>query len=222
MNNLLNPGFQFGRSPGVQRASVGMFLQQALELLQIPIQSGTRQRRSEMIDDDCRGAAFGLRPFPRVVYNKGIKMRHRPEAKSGIIGRTEPHCFTGKPFEISVLSKMHDGIRPEDSPNPSVKSSVDGRGREIGVGGFVATAACSDGQWTRRRASVRAGCLSVTKRKVVGRLQGERRGEGAAAAEEGRWPEAAAGARGARCGGGRWGSVVAVIECRSPRRSLGL
>ena len=86
-----------------------------------------------MIDDHRLSAALGLRALARVVDDKRVQVRHRPEHEIGPAACAERHALAGQPFEAAVLADVHHGVAGKHLAQPAVERQVGVRGHEVGV-----------------------------------------------------------------------------------------
>ena len=110
-----------------------VLFEKALHFIQVTIKPGPGQRRREMIHDDGESAPLGLGAFAGVVDDKRIKMRQRSRGRARIIVLAQGDIAPRQPFEISMLSKMHDRMGPKNLPDPKIKSQIFGRRRQSGA-----------------------------------------------------------------------------------------
>ena len=82
------------------------------------------QRWREMVDDHGLRPAFGLCAFARVIDNEGINVWHRPQGSFRQAFFGQSNRLSGKPFEISVLAHMHNGMCAKLVPQPEVESEI--------------------------------------------------------------------------------------------------
>jgi hypothetical protein len=126
LQRLHDLSLKLGRAARIKAQTVSMLFQQALHLFQVTVQSGSGQRRSQVIDNDGSGSPLGLRAFSRVVDNERIKMRQWPKTKPRIIIPAKRNTSAGQPFQISMLTEVHNRVRAECFANPEIKSEIFG------------------------------------------------------------------------------------------------
>ena len=86
-----------------------------------------------MVDDDCGGAALGLRSLAGIVDDERVEMRQRPERHFREAGFRHGERLARQPFEVAVLAEMDDGMGIEDLPDPGVESQIGVRRHQIGI-----------------------------------------------------------------------------------------
>src|SRR5208283_5629122 len=113
LQRLTDFALKLGSAAWIKAQTVSMLFQQPLHFLEITVQSSPSQRRGQVIDNDGSGSPLGLRAFSRVVDNKRIKMRQWSETKPRIIILAKGNTSAGQPFQIPMLTEMHNPVSTE-------------------------------------------------------------------------------------------------------------
>ncbi len=120
-------------APGVDTGGLVILVDEGFQVFQRAIGLGAGQRRRQMIDDDRRGAPFGLRPFARIVDDEGVEMRRRAEGGFREAILRQRHRLARQPFEIAVFAEMDDRVRVERLAQPGVEGKIAVRRRQVGI-----------------------------------------------------------------------------------------
>ena len=110
-----------------------ILVDQTLQFRQRTVAFGAGHGRGEVVDDDRRGAAFGLAPFAGVVDDEGVEMRQRPERGFGETFFRQGDRLARQPFQVAVLAEMDDGVGVESLAQPGVEREIAMRRNEVRV-----------------------------------------------------------------------------------------
>ena len=116
-----------------------VFVDQRFEVLQRPIGLGAGQRRREVVDDDGRGAALGLRAFAGIVDDEGIELRQRAHARSPDSSRPDRAlALPGSHSRLPCLPLWMMAWAPKAMPKPEIEGEIAVRRhqRRIVIGGL--------------------------------------------------------------------------------------
>ena len=143
LRNFLLPGdlleqvldfvFQFVGPFRIKGLAVGMFFKKAFHPVQLIIQPGPGQGWSQMIDNDCRGSAFGLGALSGIIDDEGVEMRDGTQNRLGKILPPQGNASSRKPFQVSVFAEMNDRMCFEILPDPRVKCKICRWGRQFRI-----------------------------------------------------------------------------------------
>ena len=122
-----------GQLAGVECGDVGVLVQQLLQTRYVAVAFGPGHRWDEVVDEGGVCAAFGLGALPRIVDQERVDQREVAERSVGAAGRRHTERLARQPFEVSVLAKVHDGVRAEHGVEPVVGGQIVMAGRQIGV-----------------------------------------------------------------------------------------
>ena len=100
---------QRGKLGRIHRRHLRIGVEELLELREVVVEVGARQRRGQMVDDDRVGSPLGLRAFAGIVDDEGIEHRHLAQREVGIARVRQRERLAGEPFQRAVLAEMDDG-----------------------------------------------------------------------------------------------------------------
>ena len=87
-----------------------VLVDEALEVGEGAVGLRPGEGRGQVVDDDGLGAALRLRPLPRVVDDERVDVGERAERRLRKARRGEGEGLARQPFEVPVLSHVHDGV----------------------------------------------------------------------------------------------------------------
>ncbi len=94
----------------VDAVRLGIFLQQAFQLGQRPVQSGGAQRRRQVADGDGADAALGLHRLAGVVDDERVDDRQWAEQRLRKACFRQRERLAGQPFERAVRAEVHQRV----------------------------------------------------------------------------------------------------------------
>ena len=142
--------FEEGEAAAVEAVGRGIFLDDAFELGERPMQAGRAERRRQMADGDGAEPPLGLHRLTRIVDDEGIDHRQRPQHDLGPALGRQCQRLAGQPFQGAMRAKMDQRIDLLALAQPSV-------GRDVGV--------------ARRAARVVVTRLAIAGRAAIGLQQ---------------------------------------------------
>ena len=104
--------FEEDEPPAVEAVGRGIFLDDAFQLGERPVQAGRAERRRQMADGDGTQPPLGLHRLARIVDDEGIDHRHRPQHDLGPAAARQRQRLAGQPFQGAVRAEMDQRVDP--------------------------------------------------------------------------------------------------------------
>jgi len=107
--------------------------QVAVEHGHLFVEVGVGEDRRHVVDDAAVRPALGLRSLARIVDDIGIDVRQIHDGQIRVTLLRKPERLARQPLQRTVRADMHDGIGPEDVPDPAIMRKIVMRRRYIGI-----------------------------------------------------------------------------------------
>ena len=115
---------QYGQLVRIQDFGAVVLLHQARQRRQRSVAIRMRERRHEMIHDDCMGAALGLRALAGIVHDEWINERQVGEQRVGCAIGRHGHALARQPFQRSMSAEMDEGVSLPLLRQPAIKRGI--------------------------------------------------------------------------------------------------
>ncbi|VVN73263.1 hypothetical protein PS685_05160 [Pseudomonas fluorescens] len=130
---LQNVPLQLPGAARIEQLRVVIFVGQQLEVAQRPVGFCAGQRRHQVIDDHRLGTALGLGALTRIVDDKRIDVRQRPEQciRPAILRQTD--ALARQPFEVAVLADVNHPVGAIGVAQPEIECNIAVRRHQVRV-----------------------------------------------------------------------------------------
>ena len=105
--------FEEDEPPAVEAVGRGIFLDDAFQLGERPVQAGRAERRRQMADGDGTEPPLGLHRLARIVDDEGIDHRQRAQHDLGPAAARQRQRLAGQPFQGAVRAEMDQRVDPD-------------------------------------------------------------------------------------------------------------
>ena len=120
-------------TPAVEAVGRGIFLDDAFELGQRPVQAGGAERRRQMADRDGGQPSLGLHRLAGIVDDEGVDHRQRAQHRLGPAFVRQRQRLAGQPFQGAVRAEMNQRVDLRRLAQPGVERDVGMARRAVGV-----------------------------------------------------------------------------------------
>ena len=121
------------QAPPVEAVGRGIFLDDAFELGQRPVQAGGAERRRQMADGDGGQPPLGLHRLAGIVDDEGVDHRQRPQHRLGPAFARQRQRLAGQPFQRAVRAEMDQRVDLLGLAQPGIERDVGVARRAVGV-----------------------------------------------------------------------------------------
>ncbi|MNI07721.1 hypothetical protein D3C73_607340 [compost metagenome] len=123
-HQLQNVALQLPGAARIEQLRFVILVGQQLKIAQRAVGFGAGQRRHQVIDDHCLGAALGLGALARIVDDEWIDVRQRPEQRVRPAILRQPNTFARQPFKVAVLANMDHALGAVGVAQPEIKRQI--------------------------------------------------------------------------------------------------